>query len=59
MAICMAMLGCHQQRIKLQQEGKQEQGEGGWEAAEELRPTASIFTPIFPFQFCSGMKVPI
>lgn len=29
------------------------------DAAEERRPTASIFTPIFPFQFLPSMKVPI
>lgn len=29
------------------------------DAEEERRPTAAIFTPIFPFQFFSSMKVPI
>lgn len=29
MVISMATQGCHQQRIKLQQEGKRDQGEGG------------------------------
>lgn len=29
------------------------------DAAEERRPTALIFTPIFPFQFFPSMKVPI